>query len=365
MTITLTDPSSITETSANLAFTGAGASGTIDVQISQRADFQWCVCPIIGGFARASPLALPALNRASNNYVRARTVLADGTKEPWSNIVGFRTAEGTAQDTTPATIMAEPALVVLAEPWLSTYTPRTTAARDGFPIANVSFDGAPAWQPIANAADGAFNFSATFEVGNTPIDTVAVLDTNLPEGATMIIRMADNAADLGTGSFTVFSGPFRASTNMPGRAGYHGLARFPEARKRWLFIYIYSAQRWPQIGHIVFGKNIGTRAMSADKTESSIFLGDFARTRSGMPDFQDGARNRRVEFDVSQLTEAQYETFYSQLFRRQNERALIVPNPKSGPFLHDRILYGRLTPGRVTQTNVNRFNRSFALDSII
>src|SRR3546814_7011854 len=59
-----------------------------------------------------------------------------------------------------------------------------------------------------------------------PIDTIALLQSNIPEDATVLIRVGTTSAtaDANYGPY-----PFRASANVPGRPGYHGLFRLPAA----------------------------------------------------------------------------------------------------------------------------------------
>src|SRR3546814_13124889 len=59
-----------------------------------------------------------------------------------------------------------------------------------------------------------------------PIDTIALLQSNIPEDATVLIRVGTTSAtaDANYGPY-----PFRASATVPGRPGYHGLFRLPAA----------------------------------------------------------------------------------------------------------------------------------------
>ena len=74
---------------------------------------------------------------------------------------------------------------------------------------------------------------------------------------------------------------------------------------------------------------------------------------------------RRVEFDISMMTEAQYELAYGDLHRFENEAVLVVPNSKTGAFLHDRILFGDLRGSRTVNPFTPRYTRSFTIESLI
>jgi len=104
----------------------------------------------------------------------------------------------------------------------------------------------------------------------------------------------------------------------------------------------------------------------ADMTDQVLDLGSFDRLRDGTPDAVQGIRMRKVDFSLAAMTETQHETAFADLGQLvgTNEPVLIVPNSKSGPYLHDRLLYGNLTTSRQTNANM-RFERQLSCESII
>ncbi len=107
--------------------------------------------------------------------------------------------------------------------------------------------------------------------------------------------------------------------------------------------------------------------IAADKVEQAIDYGSLERGRDGTPDRRYGLRARKVEFEIALMTEAQWETQFSDL--RQliglTDPALVVPNTRASAFLHDRILYGPLASSRASHPYASRFSHQFSIDSLI
>lgn len=359
MTIALT-LGATTATTQSFTFTTMGASGTVDLQISPRRDFQFCVCPIYS-VPRATPYVANGLNQDATYFARARTVLADGTTEDWSNIVAFRTPVAAARVTAPAAVMIDLACIAKPEEVVG-WTPGNEQA--GFPALNVSRDSPVAWHSIN--AGGAH--AITLEHSGAPIDVIAVLNTNLPEATTVTIRVGATAAAAAAAAATVNAAAFRASANLPGRNGYHGFVRLaaPVAAK---FIRIELNGVTPagllHLEHIILGLDRRSKNHALDKSESPLHKGSIERTRSGVADRRRGLQMRKVEFDIGMMTEAQYETLYADLIYQQDEAIFVIPNSKVGGFLHDRMLFGDLSGGRVVNPTSPRYTRTFVVDSLI
>src|SRR3546814_21052293 len=82
------------------------------------------------------------------------------------------------------------------------------------------------WSSDVCSSDLATTHTFTARMAPEPIDTIALLQSNIPEDATVLIRVGTTSAtaDANYGPY-----PFRASANVPGRQGYHGLFRLPAA----------------------------------------------------------------------------------------------------------------------------------------
>lgn len=347
---------------ASVVVSNLAADGTLDVQYAARPDFRFCVAPLVKGVARGN-FTVGGLQSGSNWYVRARSRRNSGAVEDWSNILAVRTAAGPARDLTPAAVMIEPAILVVPTPVLS-WTDINASTVAGYPLQNLGFDGPVAWTS-KNASSDVHVFAA--ELGPTPIDTIALLSSNANQNASVNIRAGSTTAgnDYAYGPVT-----FHASPALPARPGYHALIRLPAPQThRYWRVEITSAnfERQFHLEHAVFGLNRSTKNHSVDKVEAGVDLGSLERDRAGNPIRLLGAKLRRVDFDISVMTEAQYEANYADLDWRvgQTQPVLCVPNSKSGAFLHDRILYGAIRGGRVVNPASPRYTRGFTIESII
>lgn len=355
---------SVAEQSAVLQFGGLAPDGSVDVQIGARRDFSFCVAPIMN-IVRTAQLEFQALNQRATLYARCRARRSSGVVEPWSDVFGFRTLDGPARVVVPQGVMIEPALIVVPEPVLEW---RSNAEVAGFPVSNLGRDAPVGWK--VEDVDGELASIVQSRLSGAPIDTIAALNSNMPEAGQVSIFAASTREGLGSGIGRVTvaqSVPFRASANLPGRAGYHGLFRFAAVALPWWEVRFEGQKTgdtfW--LEHLIFGMNRVTKNHSVDKSEAAFPRGSVERTRSGNPDRPDGLPMRRVEFDISMMTEAQFETAYADLHRHENEAVLVVPNSKKGAFLHDRILFGDLRGGRTINPFSPRFTRSFTIESLI
>ena len=348
----------ITETSVTLNFGGLAPDGVIDLQLAARPDFQFCVCPVFS-VPRQAQFQVQGLNQRATYFARCRARRANGAIDDWSATEAFRTSNGAARDLTPGTVLIEPALVVTPEAVLEW----RGGGVAGFPASNLGVDAPVGWKVTNNGNVTMLDL----RVAGGPIDTIAVLNTNLPEAARISVAVADSFDGLANGPATnvVAAAAFRASPNLPGRPGYHGLFRFAPQQKRFWRLAIQSPGPMTWIEHVVLGRNRVTKNHSVDKTESPIPRGSVERQRSGIPDRVTGLPMRKVEFDISMLTEAQYEEAYGDLAAWENEAVLVVPNSRAGAFLHDRILYGDLKGSRTFNPASPRFSRSFSIESLI
>lgn len=350
-------PVSVTSSLAYFTIANQPASGTIILQYGARPDFKMCVAPTSSISRTATSATVNGLNPGSTYYFRAQAT-EDGV---WSNTIAMRTAPGPARNVAPSAVMIDPALIVIPEPVLSLSAGNEIA---GFPVDNLIYDGPVAWR--SQSVSGIHSFTA--ETGATPIDTIALLSSNASPAAQVTINAGDTlAAD------AVTYGPFdfRASPNLPGRPGYHGLFQLPAAQTyRYWEILIDDASLLNDVFHLehaVLGKRRVTKNHAVGKTETGWDLGTFERSRDGNPIRTLGARGRTVDFDLSVLSEAQYEVEYGDLNQRvgSTEPVLVLPNSKQNAFLHDRILYGPIRGGSIVNPASPYYTRSFTIDSVI
>lgn len=364
MTIALTASSS-SPTTALFGFSGiAGGATAIDLQISPRADFAFCVCPVYR-LGTSSTYTAPGLNQGSKYYARARS-RTSSVVEAWSNVEAFYTPVATLPSTAPAALMIEPAIIVVPEHIVDVSVANQVA---GFPASNMFIDAPVAMRKTQDSSNA---FAIAVRTSGAPIDVVALLNTNLPEAALIEIRGATSLAGLTNGSATFSTGavPARASLNLVGtRPGFHSLIRLAALQATpWIGVFITNASlpaSTLHVEHLIVGMNRVTKNHALDKTETAAPMTSVDRRRSGIVDRVRGLPMRKVDFDLQVMTEAQYETVYSDLWRREQEPILVVPNAKLGAFFHDRILFGDFAGGRVTNPSSPRYSRAFSIASII
>ena len=349
--------SAVSITTASFALTGVSGD-SIEMQIATRPDFAWCVCPIFP-MPAASVADVAGLNQGTSYYVRAR----NGEGDAWT-VQAFRTLDGTPQIDNTDGIIVLPAMIVRPEPLISI---AAGSEYGGFQARNLLFDAPVAWESLS-ASDV---HQLTFSMAPAPVDTIALLQTNLPEDASIKVRAAATAPGIASDGAAQFVANFtapRASSALPGRPGYHALIDLG-AQLAYQFWRIEVSASTPghvfHAEHLIIGKNLRTRNHSIDKKETPINYGSSERSRSGVPDRVDGLKGRRIEFDLSNLTESEFERNYSQVWRDTGEPMLVVPNTKDGAWLHDRIAYGDFLPGSASWSGSIRFTRSFGVESII
>src|SRR3546814_16308820 len=117
--------------------------------------------------------------------------------------------------------MVQPSIVVTPVP-ITSITSATSVA--GFAVDNLLIDAPVAWR-----STHATTHTFTARMAPEPPDTNALLQSNIPEDAPVLIRVGPPSAtaDANYGPY-----PFRAPANVPGWPGYHGIFRLPAARSK-------------------------------------------------------------------------------------------------------------------------------------
>lgn len=341
---------------------------TVEFQYSTRADFNFTLAPL-ASYATVAQVALQYLNQGNTYFVRAREkVAASGIVGPWTTAISANLPLASVQSTAPLSLMVSPAIIVVPE----TVTWSVTNPANGYPADNLSTD-APNEQMWTSGT----GLTLRLDTPGSPIDTIALLGTNIPIGATWTMYgynvKADRDAGNGNYTYTQLAAQFHASPNLPGRPFYNGLARLGSVRIEpyWLITFTGGTVNPPASVFVamfaVAGLAKTAKNIAADKVETPLDYGALTRTRDGVPDRNYGWRGRRVEFEIAVMTEAQWETQFADLRYRigLTDPVLVVPNTRTGAFLHDRILYGPITTQRATFPHASRMSHSFSVDSLI
>lgn len=364
LTLTL---GAITATSVTLnTLTRTAGYDRVDVQVSTRPDFLFVLAPIYP-YVGAAAAVLSALNQGTLYFIRARErVEATGAVLPWTAALTAYTPVAVAQVTAPLSIMVRPAIIVPPEPAVWT----SANAEVARPADNLSSD-APAEQCwLSGSAAPALDF----DTGGQPIDTVALLGSNAAAATTWQVRSYPTAADRTAGTNVAYNSgaiTFHASAGLPGRPAYHGMHRMPVPRAERFWRVTFGGTLPPTnllaFTYGVVGLARTAKNIAADKVEAALDYGSVERLRDGTPDRRAGFRGRRVEFEIAVMTEAQWETQFSDLRHRiaLSDPVFVLPNTRDGAFLHDRMLYGPMASLRTMQPYSPRFSEQFAIESLI
>lgn len=348
-------------TTATLGIGNLAADGTIDLQISPRDDFNFCVAPIYS-IARASPYVAAGLNQSGRYYARVRSVRLDGTVDDWSNVIGFKTPQAAPQDYTVPAIVIDAAVLIKPAPIVA-WTPDNEQA--GYPAKNVGKPSPVAWHSVM-AGD---IHGLTLEHAGDDWNAVAVLMTNAPEAATFTLRAGASAAAAAAAAPLLNAVAFRASANVPGRDGYHGYFELGALRnERFTRIEINTGGTPAHLLHVeyvVLGRARRSKNFATDTlAETPIHLGSQSRTRTGNNDLVLGRKMRHVEFDLPFLTETQSETLYRDAMGWLDEPIFAIANSKIGPYFHDRLLFGDMKGGRKSLPSNIHQTRTFVVESL-
>ena len=335
----------------------------LELQVAIRPDGELCVAPLHRFADIENQVVIKGLSPDTTYFVRAREINNVGDAGPWE-VAAYRTP-GPAEEYTVANITHSKAMVVVPTPVIVWHADNEV---EGHPAENLGYDAPVGWRSKPGGTTHAF----TAEMAAEPIDTIALLMSNLGEDATVTIKAADTLANTTAApDFTLGPIPYRASSPLSARPGYHALVRLdsPEAHKFWrIELEGELTENLLELQHAIFGLNRSTKNHSVDRTSAPIDLGEFGRSRSGVPQRALGARMRREEFDISAMDEDDFEKHYRDLRWRvgSTEPVLIVPNSKEGQYLHDRILYGTLNPSsRHTNMRGKLHTQSFSIESLI
>lgn len=360
LTITARAATDITLTKTGLT----GGATDVEIQYGTREDFQFCIAPIVSA-GLATPQNITGLNRDQIYYMRGRSVVG-AVRGVWGPIVPVATLLGVVP-ADPTGVAIQPVLIIPPDPVAAFTIGALGAVNAGYPLSNLKARSPTAAARVQVGAGNTIIINAA--LSGRRVDTIAVLDTNLPEASTIQVGFGTSLANAEAGvSYQTAVLPFRASAGIAGRKGYHAFVRLAAAQEYpFASIKIIGA---PPLGlvhltHAVFGLARVGRNWS-DLTDQPFDLGTIERQRDGSPDPVTGYRSRKVDFTVSAMTETQTETQFGDLPQKVGftDHVLVVTNSKANLYLHDRLLFGTLTQNRGSGSNM-RFERQFSVESII
>jgi hypothetical protein len=254
----------------------------------------------------------------------------------------------------------EPSFLIVPEP-INEITCAEQAA--GSPAVNLLSD-----DPTALLRSQNGNVTIYAHTAGRLSDGVSLLGTMLDEAATWRIRAADSVAATAAAP-TLDSGvvAFRASPNLGMRPSYHGFFRAgaPVAASWWRIDIVNPGPTFIA-RNLVIGLVRSSVNFSRGAGTAPWDLGSVQRTVYGTPDRVRGWRGRAVDFQLSWLSEAEFEAKWADLDRLvgTTEFVWILPNSKASPYRHDRIGLGTIEQMRAENVRSSKFLRTIEVRSI-
>ncbi|HBK92545.1 MAG TPA: hypothetical protein DDZ68_12835 [Parvularcula sp.] len=321
------------------------------------------------GFSGASTISLAVndvaesitgLSSSTTYYVRVRAVGTAGASA-WSNIASATTAASAGPPPDTSTPI-EPPMIVVPAPFLSI---SATSEIPGYPVRNLGRHNLLSqWR-----ATGA-TVSIDVEVAGE-IDTIALLSTNANEATTWNIKSGPTLANVQgvSPAFSTGSLPFRASTGLGKRPGYHGFVRLGASRtdQFWRLSITQGASQFQSAILVMGTARLSPRNYSRDMTEEVQDLGGFDIQRDGSVNPVDGVRLRTADIDISLLSETEIESLFGDLWWQVGQSAcvLAIANSKPGARLHDRLMFGPLQRIRRSHAYSRFHNQTLEILSMI
>lgn len=203
------------------------------------------------------------------------------------------------------------------------------------------------------------------------IDCLSLMLTNAGSAATIrVFGAATRATAEAGGTFNTVAAPFWASTApQSGARGTHSLVRLAAPQTyEWWTIQITGAPAVFSASHLVVGKmRQSARNYNAGAAEEPDDFSDVSYTPDGAMAERPGFIMRRADFEMVWISETEYETKFRSLWWEvgNSKPVLVLPNSAPSPYLHDRMLYGRITRSRGIHETSKYFGRSFEIASLI
>lgn len=340
-----------------VTFTGVTSELTFEVEFNRSPDFasdESIIWPIA-----TNPLNVIRQPAGTQFYMRGRSKTP--TVGAWTPTVLVRTADPAAPGAYSG-FSIEPAILVVPEPIVNL---SATIQQSGYPASNLLNDDPTAsWrQPSASGP------VLTFETSGTPIDVVALLGTLTSNGAQWRIRAGGTAAEAAHETAAPYdSGQiiFHTNAGLANKRYYHGVHRLPAPVTHRFWNITLVSFNLLLAKHLVVGLARKSVNYSRGAGSAAADLGKMARTRFGTPDRTRGWRSRSVDFELSWLTEAEFETKWSDLWHRvgTTDPVLALPNSKQNVYLNDRVAFGNISSMRSENVRSSRYIQSIEIASL-
>jgi hypothetical protein len=348
-----------TDTGLSMTFVNAdGAGANFFVEVNRAADFasdDTIFYQISAAAAGTNAFTITGLPSGTPWYVRISSLASSTT----SNTLLLATGPVMPNLYYPGFSIDQATLIVPEDiVGLDASTPSIA----GYPFANLLDEG-----PATTARTDAQSFSLNFTTAGVAVDTFALLGTLFNDEATWSIQAYSDPART-TGQILIQTGdmPFRCSKTIGRRPYYHGMYRFasPMPYRFWRIDIVHTGKQ-AIMRNLVAGLSRRSVNPSRGWGQATNDQGTSSRTRFGDLDTVTGWRGRTVDFEMSWLSEAEYQTKWSDLPVRvgKTKSVLAFPNSKRNVHLNDRLAWGPITEWRGENVQSSRFTQSVAIDS--
>jgi hypothetical protein len=346
-----------TATSLTIAITAGGGETAFDLELNREPDFASDDSFYLSGLA-AGNTAVQGLPSDTPWFVRSRKT--NGGVGPWTaTLLAATSAPAAPAGYVGFSIL--PAILAVPEPIDYIACAQADVGSDPY---NLLDDDPQATMRATNNAP-----AIVFHTAGRSVDTLALMGTLSGPTATWRIRAAGTQANLtaapayDTGAVT-----FHASSNLGRRPFYHGFHRLGAAvTHEWWRIDMANANAPSFIArNLIIGLARQSVNYSRGAGQSPVDLGTMGRNRFGTPDRAKGWRGRTLDFELSWLTEAEYEAKWRDLDQLvgTTDPVFVLPNPKANAYLHDRMGFGDVTQMRAENVRSSRYVKSLEIRSI-
>lgn len=344
--------------SVTITLAAAGGETAWEVETNRAADFSSDESfnrPI----AAAGNFAIADLVPDTPYYFRVRKTNAGAG--PWSVPVMAATLPNNAPPN-PAYngFSIVPAILIVPEPVVDLVVTNLEPGNLGSNLLNDD--------PMSTTRIAGNSTAITFRTTGRPIDTFALLGTLANDDVLWRIRGAATAAAV-TAAPVIDTGnvAFRISPGIPRRTHYHGFRRLAQTYQLEYWRIDLSGFAAFFVGrNLIVGLARESVNISRGAGHTPIDMGRIERTQFGSPDRVRGWRGRNVEFQLSWLREAEYETKWRDLDQLVGltDPVLALPNPKASVYLNDRIAFGEIGAARSEIARGDRWMRSLEIRSL-
>lgn len=238
--------------------------------------------------------------------------------------------------------------------------------RPGFPVQNLLRDDPSSTFQCSTSTYGVTQQTQIrFATSGEPIDAIALLGMNIPDGCTWQIQSQPDAS---SSDFALYPmQEMRVSPSIGRRPSYHAMYRLPSpSTHRYWVLQLFLTTPHFIARNLVVG--LARESTNADKGTgyTANDLGSASRTRFGVLDTVRGWRGKTVSFSMSWLSETEFQAKWADLpgLVGTTKSVLAIPNSKRNIHLNDRIAFGNITQMGAENVQSFKYSQNLEINSI-